>query len=307
MIYNDTYNSINRVGKSELTTFSLMINQMSHRKSFIESSVKTARLYGFHGLDICGVVPRNGTNMTSLGAFLDEWRAEVASESKNSGKTELLLTMSVSHMPIINSVSYPIDSIKRNLDWVNIKAYDYYVPTVDSFIGVHAALYDPFGRANTDAGIREWIRRGFSADKLVLGLPYHGFGWTLVNSGDNDIGSPASGPAITIDGSMGYKFIKSLIQNYGYGAESVYNSTYMVSFCKFGSFWINFDDGEVIKAKVSYAKAKGLLGYNAFQLSNDENWVLSQAGKMVISLYFRGFSRLFCFISSPFFWIQGLQ
>ncbi|XVF35518.1 hypothetical protein REPUB_Repub18cG0152700 [Reevesia pubescens] len=37
---------------------------------------------------------------------------------------------------------------------------------------------------------------------------------------------------------------------------------------------------DAVKAKVSYAKAKGLLaGYNAFQLSNDDNWVLSQAGK----------------------------
>ncbi|XWS72598.1 hypothetical protein CRYUN_Cryun02cG0053700 [Craigia yunnanensis] len=265
------------VGKSESTTFSLMINQTSHRKSFIESSVKTARLYGFHGLDLSGVVPRNDTNMTSFGTFLDEWRAEVASESRNSGKTQLLLTMSARRMPIVNSVSYPIDSTKRNLDWVNVVAYDYYVPTVDSFTGVHAALYGPLGRANTDAGIREWLQRGFSADKLVLGLPYHGFAWTLVNSGDNDIGSPASGPAVTIDGSMGYKLIKSFIKNYGYGVESVYNSTYVVNFFKIGSKWINFDDVEAIKAKVSYAKAKGLLGYNAFQLSNDENWALSQA------------------------------
>ncbi|KAK6236903.1 hypothetical protein SCA6_012240 [Theobroma cacao] len=266
-----------RVGKSESTTFSLMINQTSNRKSFIKSSVRTARLYGFHGLDLVGVMPRNSTNMTSLGTFLDEWRAEVDSESRNSGKTQLLLTMSFGHVPTVNSVSYPIDSAKRNLDWVNIIAYDYYVPTVDRFTGVHAALYDPFGGANTDAGIREWLQRGFSADKLVLGLPYHGFGWTLVNSGENDIGSPASGPAVTIDGSMGYKLIKSFIQTYGYGTESVYNSTYVVSFCKIGSNWINFDDVEAIKAKVSYAKAKGLLGYNVFQLSNDENWLLSQA------------------------------
>ncbi|XP_007011994.2 PREDICTED: cysteine-rich receptor-like protein kinase 19 [Theobroma cacao] len=266
-----------RVGKSEPTTFSLMINQTSNRKSFIKSSVRTARLYGFHGLDLFGVMPRNSTNMTSLGTFLDEWRAEVDSESRNSGKTQLLLTMSFGRVPTVNSVSYPIDSAKRNLDWVNIIAYDYYVPTVDRFTGVHAALYDPFGGANTDAGIREWLQRGFSADKLVLGLPYHGFGWTLVNSGENDIGSPASGPAVTIDGSMGYKLIKSFIQNYGYGAESVYNSTYVVSFCKIGSNWINFDDVEAIKAKVSYAKAKGLLGYNVFQLSNDENRLLSQA------------------------------
>ncbi|XP_017618652.1 wall-associated receptor kinase-like 10 [Gossypium arboreum] len=265
------------VGRTESTTFSLMVNETSRRKSFIESSIKRARLYGFHGLDLCGVEPRNGINMTSFGTFLDEWRAEVASESRNSGKTQLLLTMSANRLPIVNSVSFPIESTKLNLDWVNIEAYDYYVPTLDRFTGFHAALYDPLGRANTDDAIKEWLKRGFPADKLVLGLPYHGYGWMLVNPGDSGIDSAASGPAVTIDGSMGYKSIKSFILNYGYGVEAVYNSTYVVNICKIGSDWINFDDVEAIKAKVSYAKVKGLLGYSAFQLSNDDNWVLSQA------------------------------
>ncbi|KAK8591156.1 hypothetical protein V6N13_031218 [Hibiscus sabdariffa] len=69
-----------------ITTFSLMINETSRRKSFIESSIKIARLYGFHGLDLCRVEPRNGTNMTSLGVFLDEWPAKVASDSRSSGR-----------------------------------------------------------------------------------------------------------------------------------------------------------------------------------------------------------------------------
>ncbi|PPD80339.1 hypothetical protein GOBAR_DD22750 [Gossypium barbadense] len=173
--------------------------------------------------------------MSSFGTFLAEWRAEVASESRNSGKTQLLLTMSANRLPIVNSVSYPIESTKLNLDWVHIRAYDYYVPTLDRFTGFHAALYDPLGRANTDDGIKEWLKREFPADKLVLGLPYHGYGWMLVNSGDSGIDSAASGRL----------------------------SPLMVQWA--------------IKAKVSYAKVKGLLGYSAFQLSNDDNWVLSQA------------------------------
>ncbi|GMI84364.1 hypothetical protein HRI_002105600 [Hibiscus trionum] len=226
---------------------------------------------------LCGVEPRNGTNMTSLATLLDEWQAEVVAESRNSGKTRLLLTMSAYGLPIVNAVSFPIEPTKRNLDWVNIMAYDYYVPTVDRFTGFHAALYDPSGRANTDAGIREWLNRGFPAQKLVLGLPYHGYGWILVNSGDNGVGSAASGPDTTIDGSMAYWLIKSSIRNAGNRVEPVYNSTYVVNVFKIGSSWFNFDDVEAIKAKVSYAKEKGLLGYNAFQISNDDNWLLSQA------------------------------
>ncbi|KAA3486217.1 G-type lectin S-receptor-like protein serine/threonine-protein kinase CES101 [Gossypium australe] len=269
------------VARSESTTFSLIVNETSRRKPFIESSVKTARLYGFHGLDLHGFEPTNGT---SLGTFLDEWRAEVASESRNTGKTRLLLTMSAGRLPIVNSVNYPIESAKRNLDWVNILAYDYYVPREDRFTGFHAALFDPLGRANTDDGIKEWLKRGFPADKLVLGLPYHGYAWAIVNNfSDSGVNSAAFGPNFTVDGSMGYSLIKFLIRNSGYYG-AVYNSTYVVNYCILGwSSWINFDDVEAIKAKVSYAKVKGLLGYNAFQLSNDDNWVLSQAAYGIVT------------------------
>ncbi|KAG4112909.1 hypothetical protein ERO13_D13G191500v2, partial [Gossypium hirsutum] len=263
------------VARSESTTFSLIVNETSRRKSFIESSVKTARLYGFHGLNLYGFQPTNGT---SLGTFLDEWRAEVASESRNTGKTRLLLTISTGRFPIVNSVNYPIESAKRNLDWVNILAYDYYEPRLDRFTGFHAALFDPLGRANTDDRIKEWLKRGFPADKLVLGLPYHGYAWALVNGSDSGINTAAFGPYLTGDGSVGYSLIKFLIRKFGYDVGAVYNSTYVVHYWKLGrSSWINFDDVEAIKAKVSYAKVKGLLGYNAFQIANDDNWVLSHA------------------------------
>ncbi|MBA0603326.1 hypothetical protein Gorai_003476, partial [Gossypium raimondii] len=116
-------------------------------------------------------------------------------------------------------------------------------------------------------------------DKLVLGLPYHGYAWALVNGSDSGINSVAFGPDHNSDdGSIGYSGIKYLIRKSGYDVGAVYNSTYVVNYWKFGrSTWINFDDMKAIKAKVSYAKVKGLLGYNAFQIANDDNWVLSQA------------------------------
>ncbi|KAJ0030203.1 hypothetical protein Pint_14646 [Pistacia integerrima] len=180
--------------------FGSMINQSSSRKTFIKSSIETARLYGFHGLDLAGIKPNRTINMTNLGTLFDEWRDEVNSEARNSG--------------------------------------------------AHAALYGSSSWFNTNYSISEWLRIGVEAQKLVMGLPYHGYAWTLVNPDDNAIGAPASGPRITIDGSVGYKFIKSYIRDY-----------------------------EAIRAKVSYAKEKGLLGYNAFQLSNDDKWELSSAAQ----------------------------
>ena len=216
--------------------------------------------------------------MTNLDTLLNEWRIAVASEAKNSSKSELLLVMSSYYLPALDSVSYPIESMMKNLDWVHVKAYDYHVPRIDNFTYTHAALYDPMNGANTDRGIKEWKRRGFLLSKLVLGLPYHGYAWTLLDPNNNGMGAPAIGPAVTADGSMAYKFIKPYLRSFP--SEAVYNATYVVNFCTIGPTWINYDDVEAVKAKVSYAKQSGLLGFNVFQIGNDDNWVLSRAGRL---------------------------
>ncbi|XP_057967659.1 cysteine-rich receptor-like protein kinase 10 isoform X2 [Malania oleifera] len=257
------------------SAFSSMISHPSHRKAFIESSIKTARLYGFHGLDISGFAPSTASNMTDLGTLLDEWRAAVKLESSNSSKPQLILTMTVHYLPTYKSGNYPVASLRRNLDWVKIEAIYYHGP-LDSFTAPPAALYDPSGNVSTDICIKEWISKGLPANKLVLALFSFGSAWTLMNPKDNGIGAPASGvPAITRDGYVGYKDIKQFIQNYR--ATLVYNSTYVVNYCTRGSIWIAFDDVEAIKTKVSYAREKGLLGYTMFEISQDYNWVLSKA------------------------------
>ncbi|CBI35714.3 unnamed protein product, partial [Vitis vinifera] len=234
-------------GKNDSTKFSSMISQPSYRKSFIESSIKTARLYGFQGLDLSGYWPRTVSNTINMGILFDEWRAAVNSESRDPSQSPLILTLEVHYLPTLGSVSYEVDSIRRNMDWVHVAAYDYYLPS------------------------------RLPAGKLVLGLAYHGYAWTLLNPKENGIGAPASGLAMTPDGSVSYKYIKWFIRSYE--CASVYNATYVVNYCSFGATWIGYDDVEAIRTKVSYAKEKGLLGYNVWEVSHDENWVLSLAAQ----------------------------
>ncbi|KAI9156503.1 hypothetical protein LWI28_007688 [Acer negundo] len=149
------------------------------------------------------------------------------------------------------------------------------MPTWSNFTGAQAALYDPSSTTNADYGIGTWIDGGLSADKIVLSLPFYGYAWTLVNPANNSIGAPATGPAITEEGDMSFKEIKDYISRYG--ATVMYNATYMVNYCSIGTSWIGFDDVEVVKMEVSYAKKRNLLGYFVWQVPYDDNWVLSQA------------------------------
>ncbi|KAM2552801.1 hypothetical protein TB2_017139 [Malus domestica] len=262
-------------GNADYGVISTMVSSSSHRKSFIDSSIIFARRYGFLGLDFCWVSANTSSDMTNLGKLFEEWRAAIASEASNNSQTSLILTAAVQYKPDFESFAFPVESIRDNLNWVHVMAYDYYGPQWTNFTGAHAALYDPSSDLSTDYGVKSWIGRGLSASKLVLGLPFYGYAWTLSNPRDSAIGAPAKGPAIKEDGSMSYKDIKGYIDRYG--ADIVYNTTYVAKYCVIGSAWIGFDDAEVVKIKVSYAKEQNLLGYFIWEVSYDDNSVLSLA------------------------------
>ncbi|XP_059455328.1 class V chitinase-like [Corylus avellana] len=240
-----------------------MVSRAFYRKSFIDSSMKIAKVYGFQGLDLCWVSANTSSDMINMGLLFKERRATANSEAKKSIQTELILTAAVQYSPDVDSASFPVDSIRDNSNWVHVMAYDYYMPQWSNFTGALAALVDPSSEASTDYGVGAWIGWGLPAGKLVLGLPFYGYAWTLKNPNDNAIGAPATGPAITPEGDMSYKEIKAYIKRYGAN--------------------VGFDDVEVVKIKVSSAKQKKLLGYFVWQVSYDDNWELSLAGMVVPS------------------------
>ncbi|KAI9200945.1 hypothetical protein LWI28_015521 [Acer negundo] len=258
------------------SVFSSMLNNSFYRKSFIDSSITTARRYGFEGLDLYWSDAKTASDMSGLSILFEEWRAAITLEARNSSKSELIMTAVVGYSPNAYELTYPIDSMQRYLNWIIVNPTEYSTPEISGkFTSAPFALYDPTNIVNIDSGIRGWIEAGLSANKLVLSLIYYGYAWKLVNSADNGIGAPANGPAISNNGLMEYNEIKNYIERFK--AHVIYNSTYVVNYCSVETAWIAFDDVEAIRAKVSYAKEKGLLGYNVWPVSNDADWVLSRA------------------------------
>ncbi|XP_031264313.1 class V chitinase-like [Pistacia vera] len=198
------------------SAISLMVSDFSYRKSFIDSSIKLARLYGFQGLDFDWHFPHTSSDVFNMEVLFQEWRAAIDLEATDSVQSQLILTV-------------------------------YNQPLVNNLTGAQAALYDPSNFVNTDFGIREWINGGLSTNKLVLSLPLFGYAWMLDNPMEN-------GPDVHVN----------------------YNSTYVVNYWTKGTTWIGFDDVEAVRAKVSYAKEKKLLGYHVWNVSDDVNWVLSK-------------------------------
>ncbi|KAM3714308.1 hypothetical protein ACB098_01G324400 [Castanea mollissima] len=229
-------------GNANASTFASMASQNSTRKSFIDSSIKLARSYNFYGLDLDWEYPSSATEMTNFGYLLNEWRAAVANESKTSNKTALLLSAAV---------------------WA------------PNFTAPLAGLYNiTSSQISGDTGIKAWIQ-AVPAKKVVYGIPFYGYAWSLVNANNHGIFAPANGTATAIssDGSITYSQIKGLKN-----LTAVYNSSIVTNYCYSGTTWIGYDDTNSTSTKVTYAKGKGLLGYFAWHVGADLNSILAQTG-----------------------------
>ncbi|KAK9175686.1 hypothetical protein WN944_027693 [Citrus x changshan-huyou] len=256
--------SIGQGMDTNYSIYSSMVSNSSHRKSFIDSSIRIARLYGFQGLDFAWTAPNTSTDLFNIGLLFDEWRIVATKlEAKNSSRqqSQLILTARFHYSPPANS--YLLNSIKRNLNWVHAVTASYYEPVSTNFTAPPAALYGSssggFARS-TDQVLKAWIERGLSADKLVMCLPFYGYAWTLVKPEDNGIGAAAAGPALHDSGLVTYKEIKNHIKTYGPDVQVMYNSTYEVNYCSIEKIWFGFDDVEAVRMKVAYAKEKKLRG-----------------------------------------------
>nr|GMD82845.1 class V chitinase-like [Ipomoea batatas] len=146
-------------GNVDPATFPAMASQPSSRKSFIDSSISVARANGFSGLDLNWEYPRTTNQMADLESLLKEWRAAVAAEAASSGELPLLLT-AVIYYP------FKIKEIQKNLDWINVMAYNFYDPSYSKVARPHSALYDPAGPFNLGNRLVELLAAGIVAIML---------------------------------------------------------------------------------------------------------------------------------------------
>ncbi|KAL5772848.1 hypothetical protein ACOSQ2_012772 [Xanthoceras sorbifolium] len=229
-----------------------MVSNSSYRKSFIDSSIKTARRYGFQGLDFWWIpLDMSTSDFINMENLFKEWQSAIALEARNSSQQQqLILTAVVDDSPVRYSESYPIDSIHQYLNWVHVLEVSTSTPEDSaSFTAATNPLYNPASFNIVDHGITAWIVAGLPANKLVMTLTYYGYAWMLVNSNESGIDAPARGPAITSSGIMIYKEIKHYIKQYGYGAKVSYNETYVVNYGTFRTYWISFDDVKAVRTK----------------------------------------------------------
>lgn len=249
----------------------------ANRASFVSSCVnlfiKDSRWANlFDGIDIdweypgacgntCNYRPEDTQNFTAL---LAEFRSQL-----NAVRPGLALSIAAPAGPaLIDKIQ--VGSIHQYLDFINVMTYDMHGGW-ESTTNFHSPLFNAPSnpakslRFSSDEAIGKWLAGGTPAQKLVLGVPFYGRGWTGVGGANQGLYQPASGaaPAMYEAGIEDYKVLKAK------GHPGFYHPD-TKSFWTFNGteFW-SYDTPQSLATKMAYVKSKGLGGAMFWELSGD--------------------------------------
>nr|WP_314899064.1 glycoside hydrolase family 18 protein [uncultured Deefgea sp.] len=202
------------------------------------------------------VRPEDTQNYTAL---LAEFRKQL-----DAVKPGLILTIAAPASPA-KSEKIELEKIIPHLNWINLMTYDFTGPWSGA-TGHHAVLFGGAkDRISVDSTVEDYLVRGIPSNKLVLGVPFYGYGWTVNSLENNGMYQPAiakaKGPLEA--GSAPYSYLKKLP-----GTEHRDEKTRAFWKVNGKDVWV-YDDVQLLKEKIEFAKKKKLGGIMAWELSQD--------------------------------------
>jgi len=292
--------------------FSNLAATPSARATFIASALALLRRYRLDGIDIdweyptaagvpctTGQVCERPDDKQNYVTLARELRAAFEAAGRADGKHYGITIASGATDKFIKDPDGSSGWLARladSLDWINLMAYDYHMPW-DARNGHSAALkgdpQDPaYANGYDDASaVRRYRDAGVAMDKLVLGVPFYGYGWKGCPAGaDADGLYQQCGGADNggIDGSPSYPFghlVNAGLLQKGAGGE------YDVGGRGYRRYWnqaaqspylynaatqvlISYEDQASLREKSRYIAAQGLRGAMFWELSGDSGHAL---------------------------------
>ncbi|MFS2136114.1 glycoside hydrolase family 18 protein [Duganella sp. Dugasp56] len=286
--------------------FSNMADSAAARASFVASSVRLMRRFGLDGVDIdweypteagvpcvAGAVCARPADKQNFIVLARELRAAFDSAGKKDRRHYSITIAAGGNANYISENgggSAWIKELSRSLDWINIMTYDFHMPW-EKNSGHHAALSadarDPVTASGfySAASVQRYLQAGVAADKLVLGVPFYGYGWKGCAAGADGDGQyqPCDGGATGgTNGGNSYGFSHLLKQGVitlaadgstagGKGYQRYWNASAKVPYLynPAEQVWITYEDPASLKEKAGYIKAQGLRGAMFWELSGD--------------------------------------
>ena len=173
----------------------------SSRRTFAHSAVMLLREYTLDGIDLDWEYPGQGVagikyrdadkhNFTLL---LKTLREELDAETAAQGRTgkHYILTIAGADREYFDHVE--MSELQVYLDWVNVMAYDFFnslTATTGHQAGLYRAQFATATDRNGDAAVKQYLAAGVPPEKIVLGVPFYGRGFTGVTARNNGVNQP---------------------------------------------------------------------------------------------------------------------
>jgi chitinase len=209
----------------------------------------------FDGIDVDWEYPQE-TDADNFRALLAEFRRQM-----DAVRRGLRLSVAVGPHPRMEPGS-DFAKIAVLVDQIGVMNYDYTGPW-SATTGFLAPLFPHVGghSGSIVTSMEAYENVGVPREKLLMGLPFYGYGWTGVNSANSGLFQAGKG----IHGDKPYRYIRTLA-----APCSVYRDRRSRSpwFYAGGTFW-TYDDAVSVSYKVSYAARQHLGGIMIWELSED--------------------------------------
>jgi len=262
------------------------------KQKFFASVIPFIKKYGFHGMDFDWEYPgsREGSHpdidKENYSVLMEEL-AEILHEHN------LIFSAALSPGKPTIDIGYDIPRVSAALDIMNVMGYDYHgwFPN-HSFTGHNSPLYrrqeedhegHPGYYFNVFDTIQHYIDLGAPTNKIVLGMPLYGRGFTLEDKDNNGLYCPAKdgipkGPYTRQIGIWGFQEIqqafhgdiKANLPDAVGQWTSVVDDCYKAPYAFNGPYWIGYDDVESISHKVQYANFLNLAGAMVWSADTDD-------------------------------------
>ncbi|KAK2150730.1 hypothetical protein LSH36_393g02038 [Paralvinella palmiformis] len=241
-----------------------VLSTSKSRNVFVTTSISFLKDNNFDGLDLDFEYPgsRGGP----------ELRKAFDTESRTSGNPRLLLSVCVPCDESIVDRGYEVDLLTRYVDWFGLMTYDL-IDLSKYYTEVQSALYshdDDDGSVERCASY--WTDKGATADKIVIGIPAYGRGFTLYNSSNSGLDAPIIGlskPRLYTK-QHGVLAYYEVCLEMGNSDRSNWVDDIKASYLTVGSEWFTYESIRAAVLKVEWLNANHYSGYMIWSLDLDD-------------------------------------